>query len=130
MTHELGPFGADIADITSVSEERACLPANTRDERTATWAVMKLSGYSGKKKELEMGLKLNRIDADGAHGDLDGTPFRLEVEGGRYFARIGEEDRRWSSEGAVEAPLSRSVIRGLTYQLIAIYRNASRPAFA
>lgn len=124
-----GFFGPDRQDIMSGSRG-ACLPATTRDERTAIWAVMNLSGYSGKKKELEMGLKLNRIDAAGAHGELDGAPFKLEIEDGRYVAKIGDDDRRWLSEGAVEAPLTRSVIRGLTYQLIAIYRNASRPAFA
>lgn len=77
-----------------------------------------------------MGLKLNHIDAAGAHGDLDGALFSLEVEGGRYVAKIGQDGRGWSSEGPVEAPLTRSVVRGLTYQLIALYRNASRPAFA
>lgn len=77
-----------------------------------------------------MGLKLNHIDAEGANGDLDGAPFSLAIEGERYIAKIGQDDHGWSSEGQVDAPLTRSVIRGLTYQLIALYRNASRPAFA
>lgn len=77
-----------------------------------------------------MGLKLNHIGADGARGDLDGAQFSLEVEGDRYVAKIGQGGRGWSKEGEVGAPSSRSVVLGLTYNLIAIYRNACRPTLA
>ena len=75
-----------------------------------------------------MGLKLHHIDARGAHGELDGQPFRLNAAEAGWRAEIGEGGRTWTQDGAftVTGRKAISEVRNLTYQVIAIYRTFQR----
>lgn len=75
-----------------------------------------------------MGLKLHHIDARGAHGELDGQPFRLSTADAAWRAEIGEHDRTWSHGGAFSESGNKAIseVRNLTYLVISLYRDFQR----
>lgn len=75
-----------------------------------------------------MGLKLHHIDTTGAHGDLDGQPFRLEADASGWRAEIGKSGQAWTRNGvlAETGRLAISEIRVITYHVVSLYRSFQR----